>query len=146
MAVYYWRYRQGVGIITRPRSLTFAMTIKSIIALFLGLIIQFSQAQSGLAIESVKPCGGKAHSMSCCDGLKSCPCAKESEPVQKPGPLIPAGADLKLLVSKISEPSGLEVLPFPPTEELIAPVRSQTDVRCAFAGVPLSVAFCRFVI
>lgn len=84
--------------------------------------------------------------MSCCDGLKSCPCAKECDPAQKPGPLIPAGADLKLLVSKASEPTGLDTPTIPQTEELIENVASQTDVRSAFAGVPLSVAFCRFVI
>ncbi|MBK1817385.1 hypothetical protein JIN84_17325 [Luteolibacter yonseiensis] len=122
-----------------------AMAIKSIIALFLGLVIQLSQVQLGPAAEPVKSCDN-GQFMSCCDGLQSCPCAKESDPDQKPSPLIPAGVDLKWLVSKVSEPASLDSPTNPQSETLVVFAASQTDTRCAFEGVPLSVAFCRFVI
>lgn len=83
--------------------------------------------------------------MSCCDGLQSCPCVKECDPDQKPSPLIPAAGDLKWLVSKASEPAGLDEQIFPRTESVVS-TGSQKDACRAFAGVPLSVAFCRFVI
>ncbi len=121
------------------------MAIKSIIALFLGLVIQLSQVQLGSAAEPVKSCGGNAHSMCCCDGLQSCPCAKESDSDHKPSPLIPAQGDLKWLVSKATEPTGLDKSSFPLTEAVVS-TGSQMEARSAFAGVPLSVAFCRFVI
>ena len=121
------------------------MAIKSIIALFLGLVIQLSQVQLGSAAEPEKPCGGNEHSMSCCDGLQSCPCVKQSDPNQKPRPLIPVGSDLKWLASKASEPAGLDEMIFPQTETVVS-TGSQMEARSAFGGVPLSVAFCRFVI
>ena len=121
------------------------MAIKSIIALFMGLVIQFSQVQSSLAATPAKSCGGEAQSTCCCKGLQSCPCAKESDPDQKPGPLIPMGSDLKWFASKASEPAGLDELIFPQTEDVVS-TGSQVVARSAFAGVSLSVAFCRFVI
>lgn len=121
------------------------MTIKSIIALFLGLLIQFSQVQSSFADEAVKSCGEQGEFMSCCEGLRSCPCAKGGDSEQKPGPLIPATLELKPLLSKASETISLDVLVSPRAESIEWYAR-QTDSARGFAGVPLSVAFCRFLI
>ena len=121
------------------------MTIKSIIALFLGLLIQFSQVQSSFAAEAVKTCGERGGSMSCCEGLRSCPCAKGGDSEQKPGPLIPATLELKPLLSKASETILLDVL-VSSSVEAIECHATQTDPARGFAGVLLSVAFCRFII
>jgi hypothetical protein len=134
-----------VCLTSRTIIFTVAMAIKSIIALFLGLVIQLSQVQLGSAAKPVKSCGGDAHSMSCCEGLKSCPCVKESNPDQKPSPLIPVGGDLKCFVLKTSESAELDELISLPTESVVSS-GSQQAARSAFAGVGLSVAFCRFVI
>ena len=56
-------------------SLTSEMHIRSVIALFMGLVIQLSQVQAScMAFDSAKSCGVEAQAMSCCDGLQSCPC------------------------------------------------------------------------
>ena len=121
------------------------MAIKSIIALFLGLVIQFSQVQSGFATEPGKSCGVLADSLCCCAGLQSCPCAKEGDSNQKPGPLIPAAPELKPLISKAPATINFDAMTSPQAEEVEFSV-SQTDPAKGFAGVPLSVAFCRFII
>lgn len=121
------------------------MAIKSIIALFLGLVIQFSQVQSSFAAETVETCGEQGGPVSCCEGLRSCPCAEEGDSEQKPGPLIPATLELKPLLSKTSETISLNAL-LPPHAEAIEWHTTQTYPARGFEGVPLSVAFCRFLI
>lgn len=121
-----------------------AMNLKSIIALFMGLVIQFSQVQASLAAGTAKSCG-RGESMSCCDGLKSCPCASEGDSDQKPAPLAPVAVDLKWLVSKPAEPQTLEALISPPSDAVV-PAATGPEFAGGYAGVPLSVAFCRFVI
>jgi hypothetical protein len=120
------------------------MDLKSIIALFMGLVIQFSQVQSLLAADTAKSCGG-GESMSCCDGLKSCPCASEGDTDQKRAPMAPVTVDLKWLVSKPSEPNPLEALISPPNDAVVSSTTSM-ELPSGYAGVPLSVAFCTFVI
>lgn len=121
------------------------MNLKPIIALFMGLVIQFAQMQSCVAAGSVNPCESKAHSACCCDGLQSCPCASDSDPDQPPAPLIPAAVDLKLLVSKAPATDSL-VAPFPPQAEPVVSTTSRAEPRRLYPGVTVAVAFCRFVI
>lgn len=121
------------------------MEIRSIIALFMGLVLQWSQVQSCLATEARQPCAAQAHSMSCCEGLKTCPCAKESRDQPKPTPLLPASVELKLLLSKAPEPPRLGAFVAPPAAAM-AVVATPALGWSAYAGVPLSVAFCSFVI
>ena len=83
--------------------------------------------------------------MSCCEQLDSCPCAKESRENEKPAPLLPAGVDLKVFLSKAPEALRSGTRPSPATESKMALV-SPAPCRTGYAGVPLSVAFCRFVI
>lgn len=120
------------------------MGLKAVIALFLGLVLQFSQAQSGVAA-LLATCGDVDQPMSCCEEAKSCPCLSETDPDQKPAPLVPATVDLKWFISKSAEPD--RFTPVPPSLE--RPVLSATragDTFAGYAGVPLSVAFCSFVI
>ncbi|MEO5915391.1 MAG: hypothetical protein ABIS50_14250 [Luteolibacter sp.] len=121
------------------------MDIRSIIALFMGLVIQLSQVQTSVAAESVKTCATSAQRMDCCEGLKSCPCAKKTEQREKPAPLIPTAVDLKLFVSKATGSGSFEAFYFPPTDTAFFSA-SRLESKVGYAGVPLSVAFCRFVI
>lgn len=120
------------------------MGLKAVIALFLGLVIQFSQVQSGLAA-SISACGDKDQPMSCCEGPKSCPCISETDADQKPTPLIPATVDLKWFVSKPQEPDRFIAVVSPPAASVLPATRAREN-RTGYSGVPLSVAFCSFVI
>lgn len=120
------------------------MGLKAVIALFLGLVIQLSQVQAGLAA-AVSACGDMGKPMSCCQGPKSCPCVSETDRDQKPAPLIPSAGELKWFVSKSPEPDRfIAVLPAPGKPAL--PATRTGDAFAGYAGVPLSVAFCSFVI
>ncbi len=134
-----------VGIFHLDVTLTVAMTFKSIIALLMGLVIQLSQVPSCLAAEPANPCAKSSQRMTCCEGSKSCPCAKESDQKQKPAPLVPSQVDLKLLISKAPESTRLAASISPPADAVLV-AASALENRSAYAGVPLSVAFCRFVI
>ncbi len=138
-------YFAGFGIFRYQITLIAAMAIKSIIALFLGLVIQFSQVPSSFASEPAKSCGVLADSPCCCEGLQSCPCAKEGNSHQKPAPLIPAAPELKPLISKAPEAINLDAMIPPEAEEGEFSV-AQKDPAMGFPGVPFSVAFCRFLI
>ncbi len=118
--------------------------LRAIFGLFLGLVIQCSHVQSSLAADVAHSCGG-GEFMSCCDGLQACPCASEENPVEKPSPMVPAATDLKLLVSKGAEPINLEAPVCDPTDSSFF-TASSFEICKGYAGVPLSVAFCRFVI
>jgi hypothetical protein len=121
------------------------MNVRVIIALLMGLVIQLSQVQLCMAASSAGPSGAKAHSMCCCDGLKSCPCASDRSGNEKPAPLVSTTVDLKLLVSKTAGANSLDVPISPRSATWVATV-SRAEARRAYAGVPLAVAFCRFVI
>lgn len=121
------------------------MNVKAIIALLMGLVIQLSQVQSCVAAIPAGPSEAEAHSMCCCDGLKSCPCASDRSGNEQPAPLIPATVDLKLLVAKAAGTNSFDV-PVSPRSATVVATASHPEARSAYAGVPLSVAFCRFVI
>lgn len=121
------------------------MNFRLVIALLMGLVIQLTQAPSYLATESTKTCETRSQPAGCCDGLESCPCAENTGPDQKPGPLIPAAVDVKWLISPPTPANRLAVVISPPADILTFSV-SPTESRSGFAGVPLSVAFCSFVI
>ncbi len=119
------------------------MDVRSIIALFLGLVIQFSQVPSSMMVQPSKACA--TQSMSCCEGLESCPCAKESESDSKPTPAIPAAVELKMAMA-ISTGS-IDAVESPcKFVETTAFLGSQTETTNGFAGVPLTVAFCIYLI
>lgn len=121
------------------------MLIKPLIALCLGLVIQLSQVQLCWASAPAKSCASDTQVACCCGDTQSCPCASESTPDQKPAPLIPAGADLKPLLANVTEPDIFGIWVTPPEN---ATVRTTQFSKLAggYAGVPLSVAFCRFII
>lgn len=121
------------------------MSFKSIVALFMGLVIQLSQAQSCVVAVSVSPTGALARPTCCCEGLQSCPCASDRGPEQKSAPLVPATVDLKCLVPQATGTNNHTAPLCPPTGAGVITAATR-EARWAYAGVPLSVAFCRFVI
>ena len=144
-AISWSHLRKLFGITFTSIALIPAMNLKAIIALLMGLVIQLSQVQACLAATSTGAVGAKAHSKCCCEGLQSCPCASDRSPDQKPTPLIPATVDLKWLISKTTESSSLDALIIIQPAAVVA-TASRAEARSAYAGVPLAVAFCRFVI
>lgn len=135
-----------LGISRRQITLTSRMNFKSIIALFMGLVLQLSQVQSCLASQAEESCTLQAHAVSCCcEGFKSCPCVTETRGNQQSIPLLPASIEWKLSISEAPEAT----LPAP----LISPRTDSGSIAAiptlrhsGYAGVPLSVAFCSFVI
>ena len=121
------------------------MSFRLVIALFMGLFIQLSQVQTFGVVLTDGPCAKAAQSMDCCEGLKSCHCANESDSDQKPAPLTVVEVDLKLLLTTAPETSSVAALVSLPEDSVLG-AASVSRVCGGFAGVPLSVAFCCFVI
>jgi len=121
--------------------------IKSIVGLFLGLVIQLSQIQPCAAADTKPACPSvAAGTHDCCGGKTSCPCANNSEQTPTPAPIIPAAADLKLSAPKARELDFLALLFLPEISEAVPATASIPESHVGFSGVPLSVAFCTFVI
>lgn len=118
--------------------------MRSIIGLLMGLVIQFSQVQISVAGDTAESCHREGGA-SCCDDSQSCPCAEEKNPAQKPAPSVPAGQDLKWLISRTTESKKLEFFTSPPADTG-ALSSFFLEPKNGYLGVPLSVAFCRFVI
>ena len=123
------------------------MKPKAVIALILGLVFQLAQVLPGMAA-FMEECIPVAESCECCDGLVSCPCAKEGEPVQNPLPLAPdPGQTLKVPLAKATGTRvSLETITGP---QALVPSVGATPITgpwTGYTGVSLAVAFCSFVI
>ena len=118
--------------------------MRSIIALLMGLVIQLSQVQLSVAADTAESCHREGGA-SCCDDRQSCPCVEEGDPGQKPAPSVPAGQDLKWLISRTTESNKLEIFTSPSADAGVFSAFC-LDLKNGYLGVPLSVAFCRFVI
>ena len=120
---------------------------KSIVGLFLGLVIQLSQVQPCSAgnFEPVCP-NASAPVHSCCEGKPSCPCANNSHQVPKPVPALLASVDLKLNAPKARELDFLTQFSLYDSTEAMPCIASFAESNRGFLGVPLAVAFCSFVI
>jgi hypothetical protein len=120
------------------------MSTKATIALILGLVFQLSQVLPGMG--AVVNCAPAAAACECCDGMDSCPCADEGEPVQTPLPVAPeSGNSLKVPAAKVSGTRvSVEAIPgIQPSATVASPLIGPLS---GYTGVRLSVAFCSFVI
>ena len=123
------------------------MILKSIVGLFLVLVIQLSQVQACPATESNPSCPAVAASAhDCCKEKTSCPCVSERKQAPQPIPAAPAPVDLKLSAPKVRELDFLALFFLPKISEAVPATASFPESHRGFTGVPLSVAFCSFVI
>jgi len=121
------------------------MVFRTIIAIFMGLVLQISQVQSCLGAEILNSSGKNSCKMSCCEAIQSCPCAKECDSNKTPVPAIPVSVDLKSHLTKSPDPS--HILHFTvPSVHTVALKCPTNFTLTRYAGVPLSVAICRFII
>ena len=121
------------------------MNVKAVITVILGLIFQLAQALPAATFTS--PCASHGTTCTCCESADSCPCAKSGESDQKPAPALPeSGNVLKLSAAKADDNQvSIESLAGNHPSPTLA--TSQVSVPSSgYAGVPLSVAFCLFVI
>jgi hypothetical protein len=118
------------------------MTLRAMVRLIMGLTIQFALMQPMWSANPVSHCAES----SCCEGLPACPCASNDDPDQKPAPLAPAPVDLKLSAPKARELDLTALLILWETSQAVVATASIPESHGGFAGVPLSVAFCTFVI
>jgi hypothetical protein len=120
--------------------------LRMILALFMGLIIQWSQMHACLGDSTYPKCAEPSSAMSCCKSIKSCHCAEDTNPEQKPAPVVVVSVDLKLLLSKPPENDRFVTVVCSRSSTSEETAISTPDWHAGFAGVPLSVAFCRFLI
>jgi hypothetical protein len=122
------------------------MGIRFIVALFLGLLMQWPRVASRLGDCSAAACATIAATMTCCEGESSCSCAEESTPSKSPAPLGVVDVDLKLFLAKA--PKTLRLGPTLTAEKPVASLTavSRRDAHAGFAEVPLAVALSNFLI
>jgi len=121
--------------------------LKSIVGLFLGLVIQLSQIQPCAAAAPKLPCPNVAATVhDCCKGKSSCPCASQNEQAPSPAPVVPVLGDLKLNAPKLRELDFLALIFLPEISEVVPATAAIPESHVGFSGVSLSVAFCTFVI
>src|SRR5690606_27045873 len=121
------------------------MNIRVTIALFMGLLLQLSQVQAWPSTTPAKSCGLAAAAMSCCASKQVCPCADQSDSDEKPIPLAPASASLKLVFTHLSATDDSATLVVSSSPINLFPTTRAVSTA-GFPGVPLNVAFCTFVI
>lgn len=121
------------------------MTVRSIIGLFLGLVLQVYLVVPAGACVATERCEMRAGSCSCCEGGKSCPCATNTDGgTEAP---VPATAPSQPKVDVIA-PTSLA----PVTPVAARAVERERDhdlppvATGGYRGVGLCVSFCRLVI
>ena len=114
-------------------------------ALFMGLVLQISQVQSCLGAEILNSSVKNSCKMSCCEATQACPCAKECDSNQTPVPAIPVSVDLKSHFTKSPDPSHITHFTVPSVHTVVLRCPASFNLTL-YAGVPLSVAICRFII
>jgi len=123
------------------------MGLKTITAFCAGMLLQLSQIGSCLPAISFETAvsSGAVCASSCCEEMESCPCFETGGQDERPAPLVPAPTDLKGQLAKSPERATLVNVDSPArqTPPTAAVVR---NVPRGYLGVPLSVAFCSFVI
>lgn len=121
------------------------MNIRATIALFMGLLLQWSMVQAFPDTIPAKSCGSESASMACCASKQVCPCLDQSESSEKPAPLAPTSSVLKLIFAAVpATDDSVETTAIPPAVQ-VSP-HTKASSTAGYPGVPLSVAFCSFVI
>lgn len=121
------------------------MNIRAAIMLFLGLVIQLSQVRPMPDASQAGNCAPAVTAATCCGGPQTCPCIDKNDSPHKPAPVVPAASDLNF---SFPVPSGTDLVkaPVPTPTQADGSAVPGAGIRSGYAGVPLTVAFCSFVI
>lgn len=118
---------------------------RAVIGLFLALVFQLAQVAPFLAASCAS--AAPAKECGCCDKKQdACPCASNKTEHQRSTPIAPPAPELK---AQLALPSVNPVAPQMVLAEAAAPRGSPDSFRnpaAGYAGVPLAVAFCSFLI
>lgn len=116
------------------------------VGLLLALAIQLVQMQPALASVEDSTCATDGHHACCCTGADHCPCVKSAPERESKAPQSQVSADLK--AQDLAKPSSTTAVLEPAFTSGTRPLVTWATDRLpiGFEGVPLSVAFCRFVI
>jgi hypothetical protein len=111
----------------------------------LALVFQLAQVLPAAVLSS--PCQATQESCECCAGARTCDCAENSDPDQKPAPVPPAPrGELKVPAVKPAEINVAVVSLHDPELSVTATFTPLAGSVSGYTGVRLSVAFCSFVI
>ena len=131
-----------LGILASGVILTNVMALRTIVGLMMGLAIQLALMQPLLSGSEVSHCAGST----CCEELASCPCANNDDAEKQPSPIAPAPVDSKLGAPRARHLDCSLLWIQPEVLEAEVGTTSIPASHLGFEGVPLSVAFCTFVI
>jgi len=118
---------------------------KAFVGILLGLVLQLVQIvpAMGALVTSPAPAVPKM-SASCCKG--HCPCAGNRSEKERPAPLAPPVREVKAQVLTAFEDTTSSTLPCPCLDHVSCPAEAAGMRIPGYAGVALSVAYCRFLI
>ena len=121
------------------------MTLRSIVGLLLGLVLQISLVVPASAFFAAERCD-MAGSCSCCEGGASCPCMTDSKDDEEPaGPVAPPARPLKVDAVVPPEVISLRSVIIPDEgPRALSNLRPRTVA--GYPGVGLSISFCRLTI
>lgn len=121
------------------------MTLRSIVGLLLGLVLQISLVVPAGAFVEKERCD-MAGTCSCCEGGASCPCMTDSKGDEEPaGPVAPPARPLKVDAVVPPEVISLRSVIVPDEGPRALPYLAPRMV-VGYPGVGLSISFCRLVI
>lgn len=121
------------------------MTLRSIVGLLLGLVLQISLVMPAGAFFTTERCD-MAGTCPCCEGGASCPCMTDSKGDEEPaGPVVPPAPPLK--VDAVVPPGeiSLRSVNIPDEGSRALPGLTPRSV-VGYPGVGISISFCRLVI
>lgn len=121
---------------------------KAVIGLFLALVLQLAQAQTWLATLSDADCErvAKPPACDCCVGEDKCPCLAQAPQQENRLPLAPPAAELKIQIAAPVDADVTLVITRSPDSGRMLEHAVSREVVSGYAGVPLAVAYCRYLI
>lgn len=120
------------------------MTFRRFTAILLGVLLQVS-VFGGISFAANTDTVRHATTCGCCDLVDQCPCASSTDDQKPPLPAIPSSKDTKPSFVDHSEPevTGNETRAGPLSEQICS---ASFKGFSGYAGVSISVSYCRFTI
>jgi hypothetical protein len=127
-------------------TLTVVTSLKFIMGIVLGLLVQVSGLRACPQAEFQSSHVATQHKHDCCKDMASCPCVKKSHEAPKPIPIVPASNEMRLGAPRLRELDFLADFLQLKTSEFREIAISPPECRCGMTSVSRSVIFCTFVI